>query len=584
MKDTKILIIDDSKLNCAVFMDVLESRFDVTEASSGEAAVKILTDGGADVDLILLDMYLDDIDGMEFLKRIKKSEKYKNVPVVLIAQSGADSSMIHRACELGAADFISRPFFGDIIMRRIENVLSMYPGHVHHAPKSTLSEYAVMRTAEQLEAERKKRDFFLSLATDIWFEYNFKPSALSLSRKAALMLGIPQVLKNPLANEHVRTFFSDEQLKRIISIFFGFSAENTYFEGEIPLTADGKTKIFRLSVQAIWDAEENAAVSAFGVLADINKGFSDLEKIQNADKMPGACIPLSAIDGDFPRLTMEQASALLRYLKKMFSVVRLVDPEICMQFCIDDMGKIIERPYRCYTVWNRETRCENCISAIVSQNHKTMTKLEFVNDEVYNVTASYINVDGKAYVLEIASYVDHDAMFSAGEKQHLLNTIAAHNRQLYIDPVTGVYNRRYYDDRLRDLHGTFAFAMLDMDNFKQINDSCGHLAGDAALKAAAQAIKENVRPNDDVIRFGGDEFFLLLKNMPADALKRKLEKILHAVENVSLPEYPGVKLTVSIGGACEEGKISQILRKADLAMYEAKVSRNSICMYEDKHE
>ena len=132
------------------------------------------------------------------------------------------------------------------------------------------------------------------------------------------MLGIPQVLKNPLANERVRSFFSDEQLKRIISIFFGFSAENTYFEGEVPLTAEGETKIFRLSVQAIWDTEENAAVSAFGVLADINKGFSDLEKIQNADTTPEGSIPISAIGGDFPRLTMEQASALLRYLKDVF--------------------------------------------------------------------------------------------------------------------------------------------------------------------------------------------------------------------------------------------------------------------------
>lgn len=582
MKDAKILIIGGSKLNCAVFTDVLESRFDVTEVSDGREAVKFLADKGADIDLILLDMYPDDTDGTELLKHIKKSEKHKNVPVVVITQSGTDASVIRRACELGAADFISRPFFGDIIIRRIENVLSVYPGHIHSAPVRALPEYTVTRTAGQLETERKKHDLFLSLTTDIWFEYNFKPSVLSLSRKAALALGIPRVLKNPLADERVRSFFGDEQLKRITSIFFGFSADNTCFEGEIPLTAEGETRLFRLSVQALWDAEKNAAESAFGMLTDINKGFSDLEKMQNAGQTPESCIPVSAIGGDFPRLTMEQASALLRYLKKMFSVVRLVDPEICMQLCIDDTGIIIERPYRCYTIWNRDNRCENCVSAIVSQNHKTMTKLEFVNDEVYNVAASYVNVDGKAYVLEIASYVDHDAMFSASEKQHLLNTIAAHNRQLYIDPVTGVYNRRYYDDRLRDLHGTFAFAMLDMDNFKQINDSCGHLAGDAALKAAAQAIKENVRPNDDVIRFGGDEFFLLLKNMPADALKRKLEKILRAVENISLPEYPGVKLTVSIGGACEEGKISQILRKADLAMYEAKIKRNSICMYGDR--
>ena len=177
--------------------------------------------------------------------------------------------------------------------------------------------------------------------------------------------------------------------------------------------------------------------------------------------------------------------------------------------------------------------------------------------------------------------VDHDVMLSADDKNKLLNAITAHNRQLYIDSVTGIYNRRYYDDRLCELSGEFAFAMIDMDNFKQINDRFGHLAGDAALAAVAQAIKENVRTGDDVVRFGGDEFFILFKEMQGEILLRKLEKILHAVERVRLEEYPELRVTVSIGGVYDRGKLSQILRKADIAMYNAKGRRNSICIYED---
>ena len=67
--------------------------------------------------------------------------------------------------------------------------------------------------------------------------------------------------------------------------------------------------------------------------------------------------------------------------------------------------------------------------------------------------------------------------------------------------------------------------------------------------------------------------------MPRDAIGKKLKKILRAVENIRMDEYPGLKMTVSIGGAFEKGKLSQILRKADMAMYDAKNTRNSVAIY-----
>lgn len=84
-----------------------------------------------------------------------------------------------------------------------------------------------------------------------------------------------------------------------------------------------------------------------------------------------------------------------------------------------------------------------------------------------------------------------------------------------------------------------------------------------------------------MVRFGGDEFFVLFKDMPNEILQRKLEKILQAIERVRIEEYPELRVTVSIGGAYDRGKLSQILRKADIAMYNAKGRRNSICIYED---
>ena len=85
--------------------------------------------------------------------------------------------------------------------------------------------------------------------------------------------------------------------------------------------------------------------------------------------------------------------------------------------------------------------------------------------------ASFIEVDGRPYSLELVKRIKSDDMF---ERENVLNQLLVRNRQVYMDSVTKVYNRRYYDERLKNLEGWFSFAMIDMDNFKHINDRFGH--------------------------------------------------------------------------------------------------------------
>ena len=96
--------------------------------------------------------------------------------------------------------------------------------------------------------------------------------------------------------------------------------------------------------------------------------------------------------------------------------------------------------------------------------------------------------------------------------------------------------------------------MIDMDNFKHINDRFGHQAGDAALYRAAQAIKSQIRSDDELVRYGGDEFFLLFRDLPQQILEKKLQSIRATLDEIVIEEYPELHISASIGGDYGEAK------------------------------
>lgn len=185
------------------------------------------------------------------------------------------------------------------------------------------------------------------------------------------------------------------------------------------------------------------------------------------------------------------------------------------------------------------------------RTHKPQTKIETRESDIYYVLASFIEVDGRPYSLELVKRTKSDDMF---ERENVLNQLLVRDRQVYMDSVTKVYNRRYYDERLKNLEGWFSFAMIDMDNFKHINDRFGHQAGDAALYRAAQAIKSQIRSDDELVRYGGDEFFLLFRDLPQQILEKKLQSIRAALDEIVIEEYPELHISASIGGDYGEAK------------------------------
>lgn len=275
-------------------------------------------------------------------------------------------------------------------------------------------------------------------------------------------------------------------------------------------------------------------------------------------------------------MTKKEIYQFMNELSKVFDIVRLVDVSETAQFYLDESGEPIEAPYRCYAVWNKNQRCENCISAKAFAKKTKMSKFEFVNDETYHVVAQYVEIEGTPFILEMVSKFTDDMLFSAYGKNEFVKTITSFNKKMYVDPLTKTYNRRYYEEQLYGLSGIDVVAIIDIDNFKSINDSFGHPAGDAVLRKVAGVLLSNVRDTDSVVRYGGDEFLMLFRRITKKVCMMRLETTRKIIHESVFSQYPELTISVSIGGIYCGGRVAEAIPEADRLLYTAKTMKNNV--------
>ena len=156
------------------------------------------------------------------------------------------------------------------------------------------------------------------------------------------------------------------------------------------------------------------------------------------------------------------------------------------------------------------------------------------------------------------------------------------------DGLTGMQNRRYFDDALREYLDQFrriekpvGLMIVDLDHFKQINDTHGHDVGDEVLRAVADCLKDMTRYHDVVARLGGEEFAVVAPNMDVDTLVRFAERIRKAIAGLAVVSGSvRLKVTASVGLAVWDRKESAetLFRRADQQLYQAKkTGRNRVC-------
>lgn len=146
---------------------------------------------------------------------------------------------------------------------------------------------------------------------------------------------------------------------------------------------------------------------------------------------------------------------------------------------------------------------------------------------------------------------------------------------VFIDPLTEVNNRTYLtmlNLKMQKIKTEFCALMIDIDNFKNINDTYGHAVGDKVLKELAKTIRENIRGHDEIIRYGGEEFVVILYRCNTDYAIKIAEKLRQMVKTIKIPKFENISFTVSIGvSTLNKAKtLTDVIDKADKAMYLAK--------------
>lgn len=370
------------------------------------------------------------------------------------------------------------------------------------------------KIVQQLEFERMRYNFLAEGSRNIVFTYTISPPLLTFNQAGCKRSGITEPLFSPLQSGVLKDLVEEQSLKRLIRKITQATRETPDVTSNLFLT-DGKNPChYRCKCRVIWtDGAEKGYTGVVGKLTDITDDYMVMENVREEglkvlEKDRSA--EFSSFYDRFKKCGFStdgtEAWLLLQYLQISYDLVRYVDPITNKVIHIEKDGKMWESETACSDIWNCLEKCSNCISRLSMQTRKRMTKLEVAGDDPYQVVSMYVEIDGKPCCLEMASRIDGDFMPDGYSKDEILSSVRIHKEKVYIDPVTGVYNKRYYVEKLSKMDNAAALMFADIKNFKRINENFGHQAGDDVLRQVAGVLRDAAAGKGDVLRYSGDDF------------------------------------------------------------------------------
>lgn len=281
--------------------------------------------------------------------------------------------------------------------------------------------------------------------------------------------------------------------------------------------------------------------------------------------------------GKTNKLTMKRLRARMAAFETVFDVVRLLKENDLDERALANSGFIdCDKRCNCYELWNHNVPCENCVTLRAFNEKRRTSKAEIIDGRAYEVVADYVEVDGKPYVLELIKEIEDSDNLTGGE-ENILDRRRVYFEKTYMDVLTGAYNRRYFEDKIKSGGVSAGVAMIDLDDFKIYNDLYGHDTGDRILGTIAAEMKKCLRSTDKLVRYGGDEFLVVMPGVRKEGFETTLHAIMKHVQNCEIAGYAAVKMSVSIGAAmCEDGNVEEAVSRADRLLYRAKKKKDDL--------
>lgn len=277
----------------------------------------------------------------------------------------------------------------------------------------------------------------------------------------------------------------------------------------------------------------------------------------------------------------------LSLFKKMYDSVRLVDPVSKKvveyhNYIRNEAGSV------CYDYWGNGKICDNCISTRAHLDDKCYIKLEQTGTTIMVVTAMPVEGAEQPLIIELLKDATDSLIIGTGKYSnghHVQNIITEFNDLITKDELTGLYNRRYVDERLpADIVKTtlnempLSVIFMDMDNLKEINDTFGHVYGDKTINEVTNSISDCIRKDTDwAARYGGDEFLICLNNTNSEKAYQIADCIRCKTAELRIrANGKTIHTTASLGVYTIHGSSAltaeEVIALADNRMYEAKKS------------
>lgn len=313
--------------------------------------------------------------------------------------------------------------------------------------------------------------------------------------------------------------------------------------------------------------------------------LQQVNELSEWEQLPGLIDEISSVIVELKGVDKQQFEHFLQQLATKLEAIQgyLIDSEHTQKETFED-SELLDQHVRDQVIGLRSTVCaatslEDLQQAITTRFDAIIGELDqfHTKQEQYKTKSS-----------EAINLLKNKLEKAEHESNALKTLLKSQREQVMRDPLTQLFNRYGFHERSRHEYLRWkrnplplSLVMVDIDHFKRINDSMGHLAGDEALRCVAESMKLSIRETDFIARFGGEEFVLILPNTRLGDAARVINKIRQTIMNLPIKfENKTFSVTVSAGVAnfIENDTTSDVLSRADSALYRAKqLGRNQVC-------